>query len=290
MTKLETLKKQWRPKTSRDRKRAERLRRLWPLLVLLLVVAGVGGWLQQRGAGPAAEIGRADQALIQGDAEAALSHLQRVYRRYPEAPQAPQALYRAGRLLHRQLHHYREAILLLLQLEDRYPDASQVLPAQQEIGEIYKYRLQDYARAISTYQRLMDAAPADGDRYQYEIADSYFLLGNYEQSRIEFEQLLKRWPQTPRNAEVRLRIGRLYRLEGKDAKAEAVFRRLLTERPDEPSSLEAQLALAGLYEDRGELHQALKLLKELNGRYQPQDLLQQRIEQVRRRLKKRGLD
>lgn len=277
------LKKQIRREQTRATRNSHRL--LLPGLILLLIVLLLGGWWGWMVVRPRWEMEQAERALARGHHEQALRYLQRVYQDSPAL--APEAMLRAGRLMNRYLGQQREAILLFLHLEERFPNSPQVVPALRETARIYHYRLEDMGRAIATLQRLQELLPAEADRFQYDIADAYFRLDNPEQARIEFDLLLKRWPQSSRAAEAGLRIGLIYSLEGKGRQAEEAFQRVIDAYPDSSFALEAQLGLAGQAEERGDLVAAAAILQDLQGRYQPEERLQQRLQQVRERMQKK---
>lgn len=200
---------------------------------------------------------------------------------------SPQALFREAEVLNHYLERYHEAILAYLTVEKDYPDTEQARKAQELVAEVYKNRLRDYGRAIVAYQKLLDSGAADGDRIQYEIADSYFRLNNFEQARIEFESLLKNYSDSPLVAEVRYRIAVAYSLEGESKEAEEAFRVTMKEWPDSPYAVEARFGLATVLEERDELRAALQILEELKGVYPNAEALSKKTDQVKERISKK---
>jgi TolA-binding protein len=127
----------------------------------------------------------------------------------------------------------------------------------------------------------------DNDQWQYEVADCYFRLSNFEQARIEFENLLNNYPHSDLAAEVRYRIAMTYALEGKLSDAAAVYRQVMQDWPDSPYAIEASFGLAMVLEEQEELLEALKILEELDGIYPKQDILKRKTDQVRERIAKK---
>lgn len=203
---------------------------------------------------------------------------------YPRRDIAPKALYQEGEVHYLFLKQFPEALVAYLILLRDHPDSDLAEQAQRKVAEIYKYSLRDYPRAIVAYQKLLDFVVTDGDRIQYEVADSYFRLENFEQARIEFESLLKNYPESPLQAEALYRIGVALSLEGEQDQAEKVFQQITAEWPDSPFVYEARFGLAGIYEERSELQRALDLLLDLQENYPKPEVLQQKIDQVRDRI------
>ena len=228
------------------------------------------------------------QELVeQGDYPAAVALFQGIYQRHPTFHLAPQALFQAGEVLNLFEQRYPEALLAYLMVEKDYPETAVAHKARRQVAEIYKYRLRDYAKAVVAYQRLLDGGVTDGDRIQYELADSYFRLNNFEQARIEFESLLKNWPKSALVPEVRYRIATVYVLEGNLQAAETAFRGVIHDWPDNPFALEARLGLAGALEEGERLLDALQVLEQLRGVYPNKEILEKRISQVQERIRKK---
>lgn len=232
---------------------------------------------------------RFQESLIlqnEGNYADALVLFQDLYKKHPDFKRSPEALFQAAEILnHYQLNH-QEALLCYLLLERDYPESPRVLDAQHRAAEIYKYRLEEHILAISTYQKVLDQVTDDADRVQYEVADSYFRLSNYEQARIEFAALLKNYPQSPLLPEVQFRIGMTYALEGQLPEAAGAYRLVTEKWPESTYAAEAKFSLATVLEEQEELQQALEILEGLQD-YSNQDVLEQKIEKVRNRIAKK---
>ncbi len=197
------------------------------------------------------------------------------------------ALFQSGETLNLFLKRYPEALLTYLLVVRDYPDTDLAREAQRQAAEIYKYRLQDYGRAVVGYQKLLDRGAPEGDRIQYEIADAYFRLNNFEQARIEFDSLLKDYPDSSLVAEVQYRIAVTLSLEGALDSALEAFGRVVGNWPDSPYALEARFGMAAVLEEKEELSRALQILEALRGRYSNAEALATKIDQVRERIRKK---
>jgi len=228
------------------------------------------------------------QELVEeGDYQGAVDLFEAIYHRHPGFHLAPQALLEAGEVLNLYQQRYPEALLTYLLVEKDFPESPAAHKARRQIAEIYKYRLRDYSQAVVAYQKILDDGISDGDHIQYELADSYFRLNNFEQARIEFESLLKNWPQSPLVPQVHYRIATAYLRDGDVKAAEAAFRGVIRDWPDDPFAIEARFGLAGVLEEGEQLVKALKVLEDLRGAYPNAEILEQRIAQVQERIRKK---
>ena len=265
-------------------------KRLWALLGLVLVALVAGGtyWYHATLETRLEETFQNGLELRQtGRYEKAVELFSALHNDYPSFSRVPEALFQKAEILDLYLSRYSDALLTYLLLERDYPDAPQVEPARQQVALLFKYRLDDCGQAIAAYQKILDLPGPDNDQWQYEVADCYFRLSNFEQARIEFENLLNNYPHSDLAAEVRYRIAMTYALESKLSYAAAVYRQVMQDWPDSPYAIEARFGLAMVLEEQEELLEALKILEELDGIYPKQDILKRKTDQVRERIAKK---
>jgi len=221
-----------------------------------------------------------------GDFAGAVEVLRDLHREYPRSSRAPEALLQTAELQHLALGRYQEALHDYLNLERDYAPSPQAAAARRQVAELYKYRLSDQARAITAYQRLLEEGDEHADRLQYELADSYFRLNNFEQARIEFDNLLLSYPTSLLAAEVQFRIAVTHALEGATDQAMTAYREVSTRWPHSPYAVEARFGLASVLEERERLSEAMTILEGLQGVYPNQKALGQRIADLRSRIDK----
>lgn len=280
--KLRRLKKQLKQEQRQIAKNRPR-RWLWLLLLLLLTAAALPLYRQWQKTAPQRLFAAAAKYEILGEIATAQKLYKQLYEGYPQSQPAAEALLRTGQIHQYDQRQYQEALLSFLQLEHDYPEHPLVRKAQREAAQIAKDSLRDYPRAIVFYQRLLEHPGGDRDRYRYEIADCYFRLDNYSQARIELDILLEENPQTPMLAEVLYRKANLLLLENRSVAARETWQRLIDEFPGSSYSVEARFNLAKLLEEEDRLQAALKLYQQLEN-YPQQDLLQEKIEHLKRRI------
>lgn len=266
------------------------MRRRFRLLLiwsLLLVVVAATLYLTNRERIYGYRFKRAEQSFEQGDYQAAAGQFQAVQQGFPRFSRAPEALFTAGEILNLFLNRHQEALLAYLLLVRDYPQSAWATRARLQAALIYKNRLHDYGQALTLLQKAIDVGIDGADRVQYQIADCYFLLNNFEQARIEFESLEKSFPDSPLLAEVRFRIGMTQAFEKNYPSAAASFRRVLTVWPESRFALEAKFQLAAVLIEQERLREALEQLQQLRGHYPNEQALQQRIERVEERISKK---
>jgi len=265
-------------------------RRLWIYLGLALAVLVAGGayWYHATLQARLEETFQNGMALRQsGQYAEAVELFSGLHDDYPSFVRVPQALFQKAEILDLYLFRHSDALLTYLLLERDYPDAPEVDPARRQVAILFKYRLGDCGQAIAAYQKVLDLPGPDNDRLQYEVADCYFRLNNFEQARIEFENLLNNYNSSGLTAEVRYRVAMTYALEGKQPEAAAAYRLVMQDWPESPYAIEASFGLATVLEEQEELLEALKILEELDGIYPKQDILERKTEQVRERIEKK---
>ncbi len=265
-------------------------KRLWVFLALtfvLLIAAGVF-WYNANLQTRLEETFQKGLALRQaGKYVEAVELFERLHDEYPDFARVPQSLFQSAEIQDLYQNRYSDALLTYLMLERDYPDAAEVIPARKQVAILYKYRLSDCDQAIAVYQKVLDQPGPENDLMQYEVADCYFRLNNFDQARIEFDSLRKKHPQSPLIAEVQYRIAMTYALEGKLPEAAGAYQLVMERWADSPYALEARFGLATVLEEQEELLEALKVLESLAGIYPNQDILERKTEQVRERIAKK---
>ncbi len=257
-------------------------------LALVLLCAAGGFWFHTNQNSRLEEAFQKGVALREaGNYAAAAAAFLTLHDKHPAYAQAPQALYQAAEIQNLYLGRYSDALLTYLLLERDYPEAAEVAPARKQVAILYKYRLNDCSQAISAYQKVLDQPGSDNDQLQYEVADCYFRLNNFEQARIEFESLLKNTSESALTAEVQYRIAMTYALEGQLPEAAGAYRLVMEQWQDSPYALEAGFGLATVLEEQEKLVEALKILEGLAGIYPKQDILERKTAQVRERIEKK---
>ncbi len=257
------------------------------LVLLLTAVFGYPRWQDYHAAEPQRLLTRGIKLESLGRASEALDKYQEVIAQYPHDVAASEALYRLARLWHFDLHDPQQALLTYLQLERDYSDNSHIQQAREAAARIVKIDLGDDMQAIGYYQRLLDSKQGQPDHYLYEIADSYFRLQNYSQARIELENLLSTYPDSPLIPEALHRKATILILEKRPEEANQDWQRLVDEFPGSSYAGRARFNMAALLEERGELELALEAYRSLQDYPRPL-LLEQKIDHLTKRIHNRN--
>lgn len=264
--------------------------RLWVvlgLIIVLLVTAG-GFWYYVNLQTRLEETFQKGLVLRQaGKYVEAVDLFEKLHDEYPDFERVPQSLFQSAEILDLYLGRYSDALLTYLMLERDFPEAVEVVQARKQVAVLYKYRLNDCGQAIAVYQKVLDQPDPRNDQLQYEVADCYFRLNNFDQARIEFDSLIKNYPQSILIAEVQYRIAMTYALEGQLPEAAGAYRLVVERWSESPYALEASFGLATVLEEQEELLEALKILESLTGIYPKQDILERKTAQVRERIEKK---
>ncbi|MHB1845718.1 MAG: tetratricopeptide repeat protein [Deltaproteobacteria bacterium] len=171
-------------------------------------------------------------------------------------------------------------------LVDRFPDAPESYEARIHYSELLRDRLGDVPGAIAQLEALVAAYPdrPGADDFQYQVAEGYFGLGDYAQTRTEARALLDRFPQSRRGPQARFLLASCYELEGRRSDAIAAYEELLDRTQDPELVPRAQLALAKLLELEGQNDRALTTLLECLKGYPDPQTIQREIDRLEGKL------
>ena len=257
-------------------------------LTLLSTIAAGGFWYYTNLQTRLEETFQKGLALRQaGQYVEAVELFEQLHDQNPTFARIPEVLFQTAEIQELYLERYSDALLTYLMLERDFPEAAEVMPAMKQVAALYKYRLNDCSQATAVYQKILDLPVLEKDQLQYEVADCYFRLNHFDQARIEFDSLLKNYPDSTLIAEVQYRIAMTYALEGKQPEAAGAYRLVVELWPESSYALEASFGLATVLEEQEKLLEALKILEDLAGHYPKQDILERKTEQVRERIEKK---
>ena len=205
---------------------------------LLLALAVLAGCRED----PAlVEVHRADRLLAEGDVEEAVV----AYLAIPEAAGEWQAYgaWRAGVIFRDALHDDERAAKSLQECSKTYVDSDWGYACLVDLGDLRRETHQ-LRPAIDAYRRALDVRPAGSfsEHCLYHSGLSYLSLGEPEQARVEWKELMDRYPKSVFAASVALERARSLDLQGDHKGALVEFRAV---RKDWPSHSVAPLAAFG---------------------------------------------
>jgi TolA-binding protein len=255
--------------------------RPWFGIVLLVFVVSACGV----GADGQSIFERGERALSRGDYEVAVEAYTELFNSYPESPLAAESIYKRAYVYKNMLGDNRRAMDSYATLLDLYPNSEQVYTAREDIAAIHSSMNEDRL-AIAEYAWLIENAPSDKHSgYRYEIAMKYVKRNDFDQARIEFEELLKSSPSEDFTPKAYYQIATTYYLEGRLEDAIKGYDIVIGNFIDDPLHIEARFSKAVALEELGRLKEALTLFKELRGESASSELLKIRIDATEARIK-----
>lgn len=178
-----------------------------------------------------------------------------------------------------------------------------VCARQYDFGSTWGYtclvELGDLARdsanprgAIDAYRKAIELRPMGqwSEHCLLESGRSYQEIGEYEQSRKEWTELLSRFERSTRAPEVLLGIAQSFDLQGQNKDARRAFRAVHQTYPKHSVAPLAIFGEAEVLEQMGELDTALKLYEKVKLSYPNPQVVVQKMEALKERKQRRDVD
>lgn len=201
------------------------------------------------------------------------------------------ALATGGRLCHLFLRRPREALKFYGALVEASPNSDLAFDARQRMAEIRIEDLGDRAGAIAQYQALVAGFPhrAGVDKFQYEIAEGYFHLADYAQTRTEAHHLIKRYPDSKWVDDALFLIGQAWHAQMNLKKALEAFDELEQRFPGTPLAARADVEEGNCLEEQGHDEKALDAYIAALPKHPDPELVQLKIHRLRARMAAAGV-
>ena len=213
----------------------------------------------------------------------AIDNYNEIVNGYPESSYAPASQYKIGLINSLYLKDYRKAMNAYTTLILLYPKSKEIVLAKQDMAEIFIKR-GDYRKAIGEYQWLVkNTIGTERDDFQYQIAMTYLKLTDIKQARIELQEVVKSSPNSQIAPQVYYQIANTYYLEGDYSGAINAYERLISLYPSDPYATEARLWKAICIEETGNLDEAMELYTELEKSYPNPDAIRVRMDAIEER-------
>lgn len=208
----------------------------------------------------------------------------------PEGKIGIKALYKLGFTLETYLKEYDAAIFNFNEFVRLSQDRVAVYEVLKRTANIYFDQFKDNEKAIANYKKLLDLSPdsLERDYFQFRIAQSYFRANQFEQARTEFNQLIENFPKSQYLPRARFEIGNTYYMEAKYDIAQEALKQVIRHHPQSEYSTEAEFLLAQCLEQQGKLATALQAYESVKDKYPSRNIIQFRIEAIKKRIKKEG--
>jgi TolA-binding protein len=201
---------------------------------------------------------------------------------------ATKALYKLGFTLETFLADYEGALFNYHEFIRLSQDSVSLYEVQKRVANILYDQNRDPDKAIAAYKKLISFNPdsLEVDQFQLRVGQSFFRQNNFEQSRIEFQALIEKYPKSALLAKARFEIGNAYFMEAKYDIAQEAFKQVMRLHPQSEFAAEAQFLMAQCLENKNEFAQAKSIYEGLKGRYPAADVLEFRLTSLEKRIKK----
>ncbi|QDK36099.1 tetratricopeptide repeat protein [Bdellovibrio sp. NC01] len=230
---------------------------------------------------------QAQKNISQGHYTVALNFLDRVILRNSPSELPLEAAREAARISFFEIKDYQKTVRYYHFIVLHAPDEKERLEAQKQIAAIYFNNLQDYKAAILEYSKLQQMPHTDLEAAQYKmnVARAHYYMNNFFQAESEIDNLLRL------KADENIRFSALMLkgniLVGKKEynKAIDIFKTLMQNYPQKSIQENVGLTLAVCYEENNNFKEAIKVLEDYRGKYNPPEYIELRIKRLQERLR-----
>lgn len=230
------------------------------------------------------EYEKAEELLSKGEYSDALERYYRISSSFQGSPYGAKSQYRIAFIYNNHFNDKKRAVAAYYAVYYIYPKSPEAVLAGKDLAKIYS-DAGDHVRALEQYQRLMKQRPEESAEFKRKIALEYLYMGDFRQSRIEFNELLKSAAGKDSVAEVRFQIANTYYLEGDTEKAIYGYDEVISGFPETPAAKEAAFNKAKAFEETGHSVEALGILRSIRPDYPNKGAIDLKIEAIEKRLK-----
>jgi len=205
----------------------------------------------------------------------------------PESRPAIKALYKLGFILESYLKDIDGALFNYQEFIRLSQDRVSVYEVQKRIASLHFENQHDPDRAIAAYKKLIAFSPEslEVDLFQFRIAQAYFQQNNFDQARLEYQELLEKFPKSQFGARARFEVANAYYMEGKYDIAIEALKQVMRYHPQSEYATESQFMMGQCYEHQDKLQNALQIYENIQGRYSSPEILNLRVQELKKRLK-----
>lgn len=217
----------------------------------------------------------------------ALSHFDRAIKRDNTDPHSLVAAREGARVAIFELKDYSRSISYLRHLVLYSDVLEEREQAQLQLANIYFEHLQDYTAAITEIHRAltMNESPAARKRLSLRLARSYFYMAQFDQAESELNELLKGKLDPEMMFDVLVLRGHVMVSKRNYTKAIEAYKDIIKSYPERSRQENVGLQLAVCYEEDGRFRDAIEVLENMRGHYEPKEYIDLRIKRLTERMK-----
>lgn len=255
------------------------------LVLLALALVGVQGCESR-----SPEAVRAADALFrEGRLEAAAA----AYAKLPEdaATWRPYGAWRAAVIYRDALHDKVRAEKAFQACSSRFPADTWGYSCQVELGDLRRDGRRSRA-AINSYRAALEQRPRGrhAEHCLLESGRSYLALGEYEQARVEWQELEREFPGSKLLPVLSLERGRAFDLQGRYKEALDSYSAVIERFADHEVSAMAAFGVAEAYEQLGMLDEAEAALYAVIDRHPNREVVELKLRNLANRRTRRDRD
>lgn len=234
-----------------------------------------------------ADFKKGQSAVAEGHNKTALDYFDHVIKRNASEKLCFEAAREGARVAFYDLHDYQKAAEYLHYLVLHSKDEKERVEAQKQIAQIYFNNLQNYPQAILEFSKLQEMPHSELEQAQYQInlARADYYLNNFYQAQSEIDSLLKLKSDDNIRFSALMLKGNILVGEKKFAAAAEIFRDLIEKNPEKATQENVALTLAVCYEENNDFKDAIKVLEQYRGKYNPPEYIELRIKKLQERMR-----
>ena len=221
----------------------------------------------------------------------AIEHYFSFVSKHPQHPRSPEALFEIGKI-QEMMGELDKAIQTYRKLVSSYPINSYTIRAQRRVADIFKNNFSNYRQALLEYDKLIQAAPnhKDAPDVQFEIADCYTLLHQFDQADLEYGLLIERYPNFDRMEEVFVKKANNAYIGANYENAIQDYRRALERNPDSKYRIDTLFGLASSYDELDDFTRAENYYRQVIDLYPSRKVVEIRLEGLKKRREKKKIN
>jgi tetratricopeptide (TPR) repeat protein len=194
------------------------------------------------------------------------------------------ALRGAADVYYLELRDFPKATEMYRELIQMCPEAPETIEGRIQLADILGDRMHDVRGGINELTAALARNPPQGAELEYKVAKLYFQLGDYPQSELEAQNVIKKYETSGFVVDAMFLMGQALAMEGKRPEASRAFQELVERFPDSNMQPHAYFEMAKLSADSNDEEKAIELYVQALKRHPDPKLVQNNIARLRKRL------
>jgi tetratricopeptide (TPR) repeat protein len=194
------------------------------------------------------------------------------------------ALKGAADVYYLEQRDYAKAVDAYRELIRVCPEAPETIEGRLLLADILADRFHDIRGSINEITASLQRNPPQSAELEYKVAKLYFQLGDYPQSELEAQNVIKKYETSAFVDDAVFLLGQAFAMEGKRPEAMHAFQDLIERFPESELQPHALFEMAKLTADMDEDEKAIELYVQALKRHPDPKLVQSNIGRLRKRI------